>query len=115
VLWPDGWPPWPPSHLRDAVLKRDVHVRELGRVRALLVGTVQDVVHARRLQGLQRTGARKVLGWPKICKLAHAFLWEYSYKRLKLVQLLGQLGVFLTWRPGPRRPQMRPRETHLDK
>jgi hypothetical protein len=29
--------------------------------------------------------------------LAHAFLlWGYSYKRLKLAQLLGQLGVFLT-------------------
>jgi hypothetical protein len=24
------------------------------------------------------TGARKVLGWPKRCKLAHVFLWEYS-------------------------------------
>jgi hypothetical protein len=31
------------------------------------------------------------------CKLAHAFLREYNYKRLKLAQLLGQLGVFLTW------------------
>jgi hypothetical protein len=41
---------------------------------------------------------RMVLGWPKRCKLAHAFLWEYSYKKLKLDQLLGQLGVFLTWR-----------------
>jgi hypothetical protein len=37
-----------------------------------------------------------VLGWPKRCKLAHAFLWEYSYKRLKLAQRLGQLGAFLT-------------------
>jgi hypothetical protein len=27
--------------------------------------------------------------------LAHEFLWEYSCKRLKLAQLLGQLGVFL--------------------
>ena len=36
-----------------------------------------------------------MLGWPKRCKLAHAFLWEYSCKRLKLAQLLGQLGVFL--------------------
>ena len=33
-----------------------------------------------------RAGASTVLGWPK-----------YSYKRLKLTQLLGQLGVFLTW------------------
>jgi hypothetical protein len=28
--------------------------------------------------------------------LAHVFLWEYSYKMLKLAQLLGQLGVVLT-------------------
>jgi hypothetical protein len=40
--------------------------------------------------------ASKVLGWPKRCQLAPAFLWEYSYKRLELVQLLVQLGVFLT-------------------
>jgi hypothetical protein len=39
-------------------------------------------------------GAREVSGWPKRCKLAHAFLWEHSYKRLKLAQLLVQLGVF---------------------
>jgi hypothetical protein len=37
--------------------------------------------------------ARKVSGRPKRCKLAHAFLREYSYKRLQLAQLLGQLGV----------------------
>jgi hypothetical protein len=29
--------------------------------------------------------------------LAHAVLWEYSYERLELAQLLGQLAVFLTW------------------
>ena len=40
--------------------------------------------------------ARKLLGWRKIFKLAHAFRWEYSYRTLKLAQLLGQLGVFLT-------------------
>ena len=40
--------------------------------------------------------ARQVLAWPKICKLAHSFLWEDSYKRLKLAQLMGQLGIFLT-------------------
>ena len=28
--------------------------------------------------------------------MAHAFLWDYMDKRLKLAQLLGQLGVFLT-------------------
>ena len=37
-----------------------------------------------------------MLGWPKRRKLAHALLWEYRYKRLKLAQLLDQLGVFLT-------------------
>ena len=37
-----------------------------------------------------------MLGWPKIYKLAHAFQWEYRYKRLKLAELLGQRGVFLT-------------------
>ena len=36
------------------------------------------------------------LGWPKRCKLAHAFLWKYSYKRLELAQLLGQHGSLLT-------------------
>ena len=42
--------------------------------------------------------ARKMLGWPKRCKLAHAILREYCYERPKLAQLLGQLGVFLTHR-----------------
>jgi hypothetical protein len=43
--------------------------------------------------------AKKVLlvGWPKRSKLAHAFVWEYSYKGLKLAQLLSQLGVVLTF------------------
>ena len=36
------------------------------------------------------------LGWPRRCKLANAFVWEYSCKRLKLAQLVGQLGGFLT-------------------
>ena len=40
--------------------------------------------------------ARKVLGWSQRCKLAYVFLWEYSYKRLKLAPLLGQLVAFLT-------------------
>ena len=39
-----------------------------------------------------------MLGWPKKRKLARAFLREYIYKGLKLAQLLGQLGGFLTWR-----------------
>jgi hypothetical protein len=41
-------------------------------------------------------GASKVSGRPKRCELDHAFLWECSCKRLKLDQLLGQLGVCLT-------------------
>ena len=43
--------------------------------------------------------ARKASDWPKRYQLAHVFLWVYSYKRLKLAQLLGQLGAFLTCRP----------------
>jgi hypothetical protein len=27
--------------------------------------------------------ARKVLCWPRRCTLAHAFLWDYSYGRIK--------------------------------
>jgi hypothetical protein len=35
-------------------------------------------------------------------------LWEYSYKRLKLVQLLGQLGAFfLLWPAVPSQPAVR--------
>ena len=37
--------------------------------------------------------ARKASGWPKRHKLAHAFLWEYSYKRLKLAPISAP-----TWR-----------------
>jgi hypothetical protein len=33
-----------------------------------------------------------------MCKLVHAFRWEYSCKSLKLAQLLGKLGAFLTCR-----------------
>jgi hypothetical protein len=44
----------------------------------------------------RRLRARKLLGWPKRCKLAHAFRWEYSNEGLKLGQLPGQRGVFLT-------------------
>ena len=37
---------------------------------------------------------RKVLGWPNKYKLARAFRWEYSDKRLQLAQLLGNLASF---------------------
>jgi hypothetical protein len=40
--------------------------------------------------------ARKALGWPKKCKSPCTREWEHSYDRLKLAQLLGQLGIFLT-------------------
>jgi hypothetical protein len=30
---------------------------------------------------LELLRARKVLGWPKRCKLAHAFLWEHSARK----------------------------------
>ena len=43
--------------------------------------------------------ARKALGWPKRCKVAHAFQRGCSNKGLKSVQLPGQLGVFLTTGP----------------
>ena len=52
-----------------------------------------------------------MLGWPNRCKLTlHAFLWEFSYKGLKLAQLLGHFGAFLarqTGRAEPRRPPPR--------
>jgi hypothetical protein len=38
---------------------------------------------------------RTVLGCPKDA-LAHALMWEHSNQRLKLAELLGQLGIFLT-------------------
>jgi hypothetical protein len=41
-------------------------------------------------------GSERVVKLAQKCKLAHAFLWEYSYKRLQLAQLLGKLAVFLT-------------------
>jgi hypothetical protein len=55
-------------------------------------------------RGREGRNAGNVLGWPRRCKLAHAFLWEYrySYTGLKLAQLLGQLGVFLTRQGVPR-------------
>jgi hypothetical protein len=47
--------------------------------------------------------ARKLIGWPKLCKLAHAFRWEYSCKRLRLARLLANFASFsLTGPAGPR-------------
>ena len=50
-----------------------------------------------------------MLGWPKRCKLAHAFLWENSCKRLKLAQVLGRHGIFLTWALQPSENALTPR------
>ena len=44
----------------------------------------------------EKSTATTALDRSNICKLAHAFLWEYSDKGLELARLLGQLGVFLT-------------------
>ena len=37
----------------------------------------------------ERCWIETVLDWPKRCKLAHAFRWEYIYKGQKVAQLLG--------------------------
>jgi hypothetical protein len=71
-------------------------VVEAEGVRRRGTAEVQAVRDAGLATGGRSIQARKASGWPKISKLTHAFLWEYSYKRLKLAQLLGQLGVFLT-------------------
>ena len=44
-------------------------------------------------------GARKVLGWPERCKLAHTLnpVGIQLQKAEIGLELLGQLGVFLTW------------------
>jgi hypothetical protein len=46
--------------------------------------------------------ARELSGWPRRRKLGHALLREYSYERLKLAQLLGHHGAFLTCAAGPK-------------
>jgi hypothetical protein len=65
----------------------------------MIFSTIIQLPYSLKVTGsltAQNTGARKVLGWPKRCKLARALLRESSYKRLELAQLLGQLGAFLT-------------------
>jgi hypothetical protein len=67
--------------------------------------------------------ARKVLGRPRRCKLAHAFVWEYSYKRAGVGPTSGptwrrshllRLGLLSPGRVdrldvrGPRRPHAAP-------
>ena len=94
--------PWahvgPPGPLELAAI---LHTPERWKAREYATKVVANGIRregegVRASRGDHDTVARKVSGWPKICKLAHAFLWEYSYKRLKSAQLLGQLGAFLT-------------------
>jgi hypothetical protein len=106
-------PPWASSarrHRRGPTAV-DTDILEVAVVAA--VPRPNPAVDRRQRQGGRRGGAggRTVLGWPKRCKLAHAFLWGYSDKRLKLAQLLGELGVFLTWygARGARSPGSSPR------
>jgi hypothetical protein len=84
---------------RLSVRRAGVHTGSVDRDGLVHVGAGRCRVTLQTLQPARQRAAAvatKVLGWPKRRKLAHAFLWEYSYKRLKLAQLLGQLGVFLT-------------------
>ena len=69
------------------ILVRDYALRWIALTACECIATDHQTRARERFRGRQR--ARKVLGWPKRCALVHAFLWEYSYKRLKLVQLLG--------------------------
>jgi hypothetical protein len=48
-----------------------------------------------RAAPVRSLSARKLLGWPRRCKLAHALPREYSYKGLKLAQLLGQFSLLI--------------------
>ena len=68
---------------------------QLAQAGAEVPGVLLDHPRVREQLGVQ-LAARRVSGCPKICKLAHAFLWECSDKRLELAQLLRQLVVFLT-------------------
>ena len=63
-----------------------------------IVAAAAGVAEGGLVLALRYAVAGRVSGWPR-CKLAHALLWEYSYKRLELAQLLGQLGVFLACPP----------------
>jgi hypothetical protein len=59
---------------------------------------VESIPPARRsARTCERERVVLVVGRSKICKLAHAFLWEHSYKRLGLARLPGRHGAFLTW------------------
>ena len=61
------------------------------------LGRVRDV-RVKPITALAQRSEKGVRS-PKICKLANALLWKYSCRRLKLAQLLGELGVFLARQP----------------
>jgi hypothetical protein len=48
-------------------------------------------------ESLKHAWGETMSDWPKRCRLARAFRWEYGHQRLKLAQLLGQRGVCLAW------------------
>jgi hypothetical protein len=61
------------------------HIATLGDCAAPLVGTPSGRTYSEQSVRLTQ----------KMLELADAFLKEYIWKKLKLAQLLGQLGVFL--------------------
>jgi hypothetical protein len=65
----------------------------------------------RRASGTHRSRTSASRGemsdWLKRCRLVHAFLSKHLYKRLKLAQLLGQHGVFITPRPRIHEPHQK--------
>jgi hypothetical protein len=71
------------------------------RLRTLCSGLISSKIAVSSISANLGAEAREVLAWYLAirCELAHAFLWEHRFKRLKLAQLLGQLGVFLTLVP----------------
>jgi hypothetical protein len=80
--------------------KMDCRAGELqGQVDELSVLNDQLLAAIEVSMGATPRIARKVLGWPKICKLAMHSCGNTAIKlkRLKMAQLLGQYGVFLTY------------------
>ena len=85
-------------HLRPLVQQLEAPPRARGSLKCL-VWRGGGPWAAERVEGGQ-AWREKGVSLAKECELAHAFLWEYSYRGLELAQLLGQLGVYriCTWR-----------------
>ena len=73
------------------ILRQPYGFRFLAHVAAGRHRLLHLLLPTRRCPILGLARASKVLGRPERCELAHAILWEHSYKRLRLVQRLGQL------------------------